>query len=100
MLKKSFKKKKLNTFLIILSLVLGFLQVINFSPKNQIFSDIDLFNEENANDINIAANVGSDWEVALGQADIALLGKPSGTQQGDLLIVHCTLDDEINNLSG
>ena len=101
MYKKSFKKNNLKTLLIILSLICGFLQVINFAPKNQILTDINFFNDKNAENVNIAAIIGSDWEVARSDRDtIAIINKPSGTQEGDLLILHCTTDGDDENLTG
>ncbi|KKN14976.1 hypothetical protein LCGC14_0990720, partial [marine sediment metagenome] len=89
---KSNKKNKLTTFLIILSFIFGFLQVINFSPMNQILTDMNLFNDENGNNIKIAATIGSDWEIARGNDNIAIISKPNETQEGDLLIFHTTID--------
>ncbi|KKL76193.1 hypothetical protein LCGC14_2047350, partial [marine sediment metagenome] len=92
--KKSNKKNIFIIFLIILSLIFGFLQVINFSPMNQIFTDMNLFNDENANNIKIATTIGSDWEIARGNDNIAIISKPNETQEGDLLIFHTTIDGD------
>ena len=94
--KKFYKKNKIIVFLTILFLISGFLQLTSFSQKNQILTDHNLFSEENVDNLNIAAIVQPDWEVATTTTTdtICTINKPSGTQEGDLLILHCTINDE------
>jgi hypothetical protein len=100
LLKKSFNKKKVNSFLIILSFLFGFLQVMNFASNNQISSNLELFNEEKVKNVNIAAIVGSDWEIARGSGQIALINKPNNTREGDLLLLLCTIDGTSDPMTG
>ena len=91
---KSNKKNKI-AFLLILFLISGFLQITSFSQKNEILTDKNLYSEENVDNVNIAATIQLDWEVAttLAQNTTCTINKPSGTQEGDLLILHCTIND-------
>ena len=94
------KKNKKIAFLIILFLISGFLQITSFSQKNQILTDKNLFSEENVDNLNIAAIIGSDWEITKGSGQIAIINKPSKTQEGDLLILHCTIDGQGDIMTG
>jgi len=98
--KKSNKKNKIVSFLIILFLISGFLQITSFSQDNQILTDKSLFNEKIPNNINKASFIGSDWEIGRGTGKIATINKPSGTQEGDLLILHCTIDGTADRMTG
>ncbi|KKL69827.1 hypothetical protein LCGC14_2111010, partial [marine sediment metagenome] len=101
LISKRSNKKKVNTSLIILSFIFGFLQVINFSQKNLIISEKNGFSEENANNLNIAASIQSDWELTTGIDGLfSTLNKPSGTQEGDLLVLHLTIDNTGDSLNG
>ncbi len=92
---KSNKKKKQTLFLIILFIISGVLQITSFSQKNQVLTDKNLFGEENVDNLNIAATVQTDWELTTGIAGlVCTINKPSGTQEGNLLILHCTIDSE------
>jgi len=93
---KSNKKKNIISFLIILFLISGFLQITSFFQKNQIFTDKNLFSEENVDNLNMAATIQPDWEVATTtkRNTTCTINKPSGTQEGDLLILHCTTDND------
>lgn len=91
---KSNKNNVLSIFLIILSLTFGFFQVINFSRKNQIISNKNVFGEDNIDDLKITAIIQSDWEFTTGIDGLTCtINKPLGTQEGDLLILHNTIDD-------
>jgi len=95
------KKKKLGVFLVILFLISGFLQITSFSQKNQTFTGKNLFSEDYVDNLNIAVTIQSDWEFTTGIIGIiCTINKPSGTQEGDLLILHCTTDGEDESLTG
>ncbi|MHA2287961.1 MAG: hypothetical protein ACXABG_04155 [Promethearchaeota archaeon] len=97
---KSNKKKKIKIFLIFLSFIFSSILFINLFPKNQLLIDQNLFSKENVDDLNVAAFIGSDWETSRGVGQIATINKPSNTQEGDLLILHCTVDGQADPMTG
>ncbi len=87
------KKKKIIGFLLILSFIFGSVQIICFSQQNLIISDRNGSSAEHVDNPKIAATIQPDWEIATGTSDtIAIVDRPSGTQDGDLLIFHGTID--------
>jgi len=95
------KKKKIIGFLLILSFIVGSVQIIGFYQQLQKISNRNGFSEENFGKLNIAATVQSDWELTVGgDGTSCTINKPSGTQEGDLLILHCTTDNSGSNLIG
>ncbi|MEE9571467.1 MAG: hypothetical protein V3W20_00290, partial [Candidatus Neomarinimicrobiota bacterium] len=99
---KSTKKKKRTILLILFSFIFSSILYINLSQKNQLLIDQNLFSEENVDNLNLAATIQPDWEVATTttQDTTCTINKPSGTQEGDLLILHCTTDGEGEILTG
>ena len=95
------KKKIVIIFSIIISLISGFLQFININQNNHIFFETNELNFKDIENLKIAAIVQPDWQIARGDRDsIAIINKPIGTQEGDLLILHCTTDGDDEVLTG
>ncbi|MFX1569721.1 MAG: hypothetical protein ACFFCV_15285 [Promethearchaeota archaeon] len=96
---KILKKKQIKIFLITLSFIFNFIQLINFSLNFQHNTDLNLSNEKNNNYFGLA-RVESDWEISQGSGTIAIINKPSGTKEDNLLILHCTTDGQGSSLTG
>ncbi len=93
------KEKKKTIFFILFSFIFSSILNSDLFPKNQLLIDQNLFSEENGDNLNIAAVLGSDWEIARGAGQIATINKPSKTQEGDLLILHCTVDGQADPMT-
>jgi hypothetical protein len=99
---KSYKKDKIFTILIILTLISCFLNIFSRSQKNLLSSEGNGFDERNTDILKTATIIQPDWEVvnATIQDTMCTINKPSGTEEGDLLILHCTTDGAGSNLIG
>ena len=92
--KKSFKKN-LSILLIIISLI-SFLYLYNASQKDLLISENNGFGEETLENLKLGATIEPDWEVERAKIETTscTINKPSGTQEGDLLILHFSLGAE------
>ncbi len=81
------------------SFIFSSILFINLLPKNQILIDNNLFNEEITKNPKVASIIGTDWEIGRGSGQIAIINKPNQTQEGDLLILHCTIDGQADTMT-
>ena len=94
------KKKKILILLTIVSFIFSSILFINLHSKNQLLIDNKLSNEKITKNINIASVIGTEWEIGRGAGQIAIINKPNKTQNGDLLILHCTIDGQADIMTG